>query len=72
MTNSYADTIALGQEAYYQGESRHSNPYIFRTTAWYAWDCGWLDEQRKVNPRPSDVDLELEAILVAYGESVQR
>jgi hypothetical protein len=70
MSNSYAQTIALGQEAYYQGNSRRDNPYIFHTTAWYAWDNGWADSQRQLNPRPSDVDLELEASLVAWQDSV--
>jgi hypothetical protein len=70
--NAYAQTISQGQEAYYQGDSRRHNPYVFHTTAWYAWDNGWADSQRQVNPRPNDMDLELEASLVAYGESVQR
>jgi hypothetical protein len=72
MTNAYSETMALGQEAYTDQASRHDNPYIFHTTPWYAWDCGWTQAQREANPRPNDADLELEAALVAYGESVQR
>ena len=72
MTNSYADTIALGQEAYYQDEARQANPYIFHTTPWFAWDCGWLEAQREANPRPSEPDLNLEASLVAWQDSVSR
>lgn len=68
----YAETLAMGKIAHDQGESRYTNPYISHTTAWYAWDCGWTQAQREANPRPSDVDLELEASLVAWQDSVSR
>jgi hypothetical protein len=72
MTNSYADTLLEGQDAYAWNLSRHDNPYVFHTTPWYAWDAGWTQGQREANPKPSDVDLDLEAALVAYDELVQR
>ncbi len=73
MSNSYSDTILEGQRAYNVGDKRHQdNPYAWHSVSYYAWDCGWTQAQREANPRPSDVDLELEASLVAYGESVQR
>ena len=71
-TNAYADTIALGYEAYDQGDSRRHNPYIFHTTPWYAWDSGWSEAQREATKPSPDTDLELEAALAAYGEAISK
>jgi hypothetical protein len=72
VSNSYAEHMAEGATAHTNGATHHENPYIWHTVPWAAWNCGWANAEREANPRPNDVDLELEASLVAYGESVQR
>ena len=71
-TNSYADTLLEGQDAYTWNLSRHDNPYVFHTTPWYAWDAGWREMQRQCCPHPGDTNLDLEAALVAWQDSVSK
>jgi hypothetical protein len=72
MTNSYGDTMLEGESAYTLGFSRHDNPFTTHTTAWYAWDCGWRDAQREATKPQVEPDLELEAALVAWQDSVSK
>jgi hypothetical protein len=72
MTNRYDEEYAAGyMEAIDAGE-RASNPHPYHSVEWYAWDAGYHRGHRQVNPQPSEVDLELEASLAAYGDAVAR